>query len=239
MIFGAARAEEPTRVFAAASLTTALDDVASQWQTHGHPQPVIAYGGSSALARQIEAGAPVDVFASADGTWMDYLEQRDRIATETRIDLLGNALVLIAPKRAAFPVTFAPDFDFAKAFDGKLCTGEPGVVPVGIYAQQALTALGWWPAIEARIVGTEDVRAALAFVERGECAAGIVYATDARVSTRVEVLGEFPARTHRAIVYPFALTREARSEARAFLEFLRGDEARAIFARHGFTTPQP
>jgi molybdate transport system substrate-binding protein len=233
---GVARAEEPARVFAAASLTSALDEAASAWHARGHPRAVIAYGGSSTLARQIEAGAPVDLFASADRAWMDYLDQRGRLAPETRIDLLGNALVLIAPRDARFAVSMTPAFDFAAAFKGKLCTGEPGVVPVGNYARQALSSLGWWSAIESRIVGTDDVRAALSFVERGECAAGIVYATDARISDRVEVLATFPASAHRAIVYPFALTREARPEARALLMFLRGDEARAIFARHGFAT---
>jgi len=137
-------AEQPVRVFAAASLTNALDDIAVQWQKAGHPKPSLAYGSSSTLAKQIEAGAPADVFASADLTWMDYLDQRGWVVASTRANLLGNDLVLIVPKGKRFPVQMKAGFDIAAAFDGKLCTGEPGVVPVGIYARQSLEFLGWW-----------------------------------------------------------------------------------------------
>jgi molybdate transport system substrate-binding protein len=226
--------EAPVRVFAAASLTNALDDIAAQWQRAGHPRPSLAYGASSALAKQVEAGAPADVFASADLKWMDYLDQRGRIDHASRINLLGNALVLIAPKGKRFTARMQPGFAIADAFNGKLCTGEPGVVPAGIYAKQSLENLGWWSQLHRRIVGTDDVRTALAFVERGECAAGIVYATDARISDKVEVIATFPAGTHAPIVYPFALVANARPQARAFLRYLQTPQAAAIFQRHGF-----
>ena len=229
------RAEEPVRVFAAASLTHVLSDIAAQWQRVGHPKPSLAFGASSALAKQVEAGAPADVYVSADLKWMDYLDERGRIAAGTRANLLGNTLVLIAPKSRRFVVTMRPDFDLAGAFKGKLCTGEPGVVPVGIYAKQGLEKLGWWPSLQGRIVGTDDVRTALAFVERGECGAGIVYATDARISDKVDVLAQFPADTHAPIVYPFAEVKNARPHTRAFLQYLRTPEAAATFRRHGFT----
>jgi molybdate transport system substrate-binding protein len=229
------RGEEPVRVFAAASLTNVLNDIAAQWQRAGHPKPSLAFGASSALGKQVEAGAPADVYASADLKWMDYLEERGRIAAGTRANLLGNTLVLIAPKGRRFAVTMRPGFDLAGAFKGKLCTGEPGVVPAGIYARQSLEKLGWWPSLQGRIVGTDDVRTALAFVERGECGAGIVYATDARISDKVDVLAQFPADTHAPIVYPFAEVKNARPQTRAFLRYLRTPEAAATFRHHGFT----
>src|SRR5258706_358401 len=179
----ALRAEESVRVFAAASLTNALDDIAVQWQKAGHPAPSLAFGASSTLAKQIEAGAPADLFAAADLSWMDYLGERGRIVPGSRINLLGNDLVLIVPKEHRFPVTMAAGFDLGKSFAGKLCTGEPGVVPVGTYARQALEYFGWWAALAARIVGTDDVRTALVFVERGEGPLGIVYATVALWAT--------------------------------------------------------
>lgn len=230
-----APAEDAVRVFAAASLTNALDDVAGQWRAQGHAAPVLVYASSSALARQIEAAAPADVYASADQTWMDYLDKAGRLEAGTRIDLLGNRLVLIAPLGRGPVVRIEADFDLASAFTGKLCTGEPGVVPVGIYAQQALRQLGWWDTLQPRIVGTDDVRAALAFVERGECALGIVYATDAAISQRVERVAEFPAELHAPIVYPFAQIKDARPQAAAFLSFLASEPARQIFVRHGFS----
>lgn len=231
-------ASDAVRVFAAASLTNALTDLGSAWEKAGHPKPVLAFGASSALAKQIEAAAPADVFASADATWMDYLDQRGKIDTATRVNLLGNRLVLIVPKGRRFDVEMKPGFDFAGAFEGKVCTGEPGVVPVGLYAQQSLQTLGWWPAIAPRLVGTDDVRTALAFVERGECPAGIVYATDAAISEEVEVLSTFPESTHIPIVYPFARVRGARPEAAAFLAYLASPQAAAVFERYGFSRPK-
>ena len=228
-------AEAPARIFAAASLTNALEEIATQWQRAGHPRPVLAFGASSTLAKQVDAGAPADLFASADRRWMAYLEARNRTDRASRIDLLGNTLVLIAPKGHRFDAKMQAGFRIADAFKGKLCTGEPGVVPVGIYAKQALEKLGWWKSLQPRVVGTDDVRTALAFVERGECGAGIVYASDARISNKVEVVAMFPANTHAPIVYPFALVKNARPEAVAFLHYLRTPQAAAVFRRHGFT----
>lgn len=233
----AVRAEEPVRVFAAASLTDALTEAAAKWQAAGHAPPVLAFGASSALARQIDAGAPADVFLSADAGWMDHLQERGRIDPATRTPLLGNALVLVAPVGRAPAVRFERGFDFAGAFAGKLCLAEPGVVPAGIYAQQALEHLGWWTAVRTRLVGADDVRTALSFVERGECALGIVYATDARGSRKAVTVGEFPPAGHAPIVYPVALVRGARAGGVDFLAWLRGADAQAVFRRHGFTPP--
>jgi molybdate transport system substrate-binding protein len=232
---GPALAEQPVRVFAAASLTNALNDIGAEWEKAGHPKPSQSFAASSTLAKQIEAGAPADVFASADLTWMDYLDDRGRIAPGSRVSLLGNDLVLIAPLGKRVPVKMTPGFDLAGAFNGKLCTGEPGVVPVGIYAKQSLENLGWWTSLKGRIVGTDDVRTALAFVERGECPLGIVYLTDARISSKVEVVERFPDNSHKPIVYPFAMVKGARPETQAFLSFVRtSPAAAAIFERYGF-----
>jgi molybdate transport system substrate-binding protein len=231
-------AEEPTRVFAAASLTNVLSDIAAQWKKAGHPNPSLAFAASSVLAKQIDSGAPADVFASADLTWMDFLDDHGRIVKDSRVNLLGNRLVLIAPKGKPVVVEMKAGFDLAAAFSGKLCTGEPGVVPVGIYAKQSLENLGWWQSLQGRIVGTDDVRTALAFVERGECPLGIVYATDAAISDRVEVLASFPEPSHGPIVYPFALVKGGRPDARAFLDYLKtSPEAAAVYQRYGFTRP--
>lgn len=236
----AVHAEDAVRVFAAASLTNALSDIGAQWQKAGHANPSLTYSASSTLAKQIEAGAPADLFASADLTWMDYLDARSKIIAGSRVNLLGNELVLIAPKGRTFAVQFARGFDFAQSFKGKLCTGEPGVVPVGIYAKEALESLGWWSPLQGRIVGTDDVRTALAFVERAECAVGIVYATDAAISEKVEVLGRFPANTHKPIVYPFALVENARPDAQAFLDHLKtSPDAASVFTHYGFVLLKP
>ena len=229
-------AEQPVRIFAAASLTNALNGIAGEWVKAGHARPSLAFAASSALARQIEAGAPADVFASADLAWMDYLDARGKLQPGTRANLVGNSLVMVVPQGRRFPVKMQRGFDLARAFDGKLCTGEPGVVPVGIYARDALRNLGWWEALQGRVVGTDDVRTALAFVERGECPLGIVYATDAKISRKVEVLATFPADTHKPIVYPIAAVRGARPETAAFLQFVTTSRAAAaIFAKYGFT----
>lgn len=223
------------RVYAAVSLTDALNDVANRWAAAGHSRATLVYAASSTLAKQIEAGAPADVYASADLKWMDYLDERGRIVTESRVNLLGNTLVLIAPAGRAPRVEVDRGFDMGAAFTGKLCTGDTASVPAGVYARQALAALGWWEPLERRVVGTDDVRTALAFVERGECALGIVYATDAAISDDVEVVARFPADTHDPIVYPFALVTGAQPEARAFLDYVaHSSEARAAFERRGF-----
>jgi len=227
-------AEEPVRVFAAASLTNVLAEVASQWQQRGHPAPRLAFGGTATMARQLAAGAPADIFAAADGRWMDELEQKVRLEPGTRTDLLGNELVLIAPSGRKFDVELRPGFPFARAFAGKLCLGEPDVVPAGTYAKQALESLRWWDSLQGRIVGTEDVRSALTFVERGECAAGIVYATDAAVSDKVVVLARFSPQSHAPIVYEVALLRNAAPQAQEFLAYHSSNAAAATFRRHGF-----
>lgn len=230
-----ARAEAPVRVYAASSLADALGDVASAWERAGHAAPVLVLAGSATLARQIAAGAPADVYVSADPAWMDFLDADGRVAKGSRVTVLGNSLVLIAPLGAAWRVELRRGLPLADAFRGKLCTGEPGVVPVGSYAREALQALGAWDDLQPRIVGTEDARAALALVERGQCGAGIVYATDARGSSRVEVVATFPPRTHRRIEYDAALLQGARPAGKAFLAFLRDSrEAAQAFERRGF-----
>ncbi|WP_428309927.1 molybdate ABC transporter substrate-binding protein [Hydrocarboniphaga sp.] len=228
-------AEDAARVYGAASLTSALTDIAADWKASAHPAPTLVFAASSTLARQINAGAPADLFGSADTSWMDAVEKAGKLAPGTRVNLLGNTLVLIVPKGRKFDVQMSKDFNLAAAYQGKLCTGEPGVVPVGIYAKAALQSLGWWAQLEKRIVGTDDVRTALAFVERGECPLGIVYATDAAISARVEVLATFPESTHQPIVYPFALLKGARPEARALFEYLKTAPASAVFERYGFS----
>ncbi|MBS0560544.1 MAG: molybdate ABC transporter substrate-binding protein [Proteobacteria bacterium] len=234
----AARAQPagPT-VFAAASLTDAMKDIAALWQKAGHPAPVMSFGASSTLARQIEQGAPVNLFASADLKWMDYLAKKGLIAEATRVDLLSNALVLVAPAGQPQHVAIGPDTDFAALLgaSGRIATGDPAHVPVGLYARQALTRLGQWDRLQSRIAATDDVRAALLLVERGEVPLGIVYATDAAVSPNVMVAGVFPPSSHDPVVYPFALTKAGDTpEARAFLAFLKGPEARAVFGKRGF-----
>jgi molybdate transport system substrate-binding protein len=227
---------QPVRIFAASSLTDALNEVGELWRARGAPAPVLVYGGSAMLARQIEAGAPADVYVTADPRWMDHLAQRGHVDARSRNPLLGNELVLVAPRGQGFAISMKPGWDLASAFDGRLCMGEPDVVPAGTYAREALQSLGWWKNIAGRVVGTDDVRTALAFVERRECAAGIVYATDARASDKVVVLARFPARSHAPIRYEFALVSGARPAARRLLEALRSDSAvRDVFVRHGFT----
>jgi molybdate transport system substrate-binding protein len=239
VLLPARAAEMPVRVFAAASLTNALTDIAAAWARTGHASPVVAFGASSTLAKQIEAGAPADLYASADDNWMDYLQSHDLLQSTTRRELLATTLVLIAPLDSTAQVRMQPGFDISHGFQGRLCTGEPGVVPVGIYAREALQSLGWWTALQNRIVGTEDVRGALAFVERGECGLGIVYRTDALISDKVRVIAEFPSATHAPIRYPVALVKNARPEAAALLGFLSSPAAAQIFQRYGFTLLQP
>lgn len=234
-----AAAAQPLTVFAAASLTDAMRDVSAAWERAGHAPLRLSFGSSSTLARQIEQGAPANLFASADQRWMDYLAQRNLIAPETRRDLLANRLVLIVPKDQARTVEIGPGLDFAALLGprGRIATGDPAHVPVGLYAQQALTKLGVWAQAEPRLARTEDVRGALLLVERGEAPAGIVYATDAAVSAGVAVAGTFPEDAHERITYPFAVVRDQDTpEARALMTFLAGPEARAIFTRRGFAT---
>ena len=233
---GAARAQDLT-VFAAASLTDAMKDVSAAWQKQGHPALRMSFGASSTLARQIEQGAPANLFASADEKWMDYLAKANLLADGTRRDLLSNQLVLIVPAAHARTIAINPslDIDALLGPGGRLAVGDPAHVPVGIYAEQALRNLGMWDSVQPRLARTDDVRSALLLVERGEAPAGIVYATDAAVSKAVMIAGTFPADSHDPVSYPFAVTKSGDSaEARALMTFLSGAPARAVFAQRGF-----
>jgi molybdate transport system substrate-binding protein len=232
----AAQAQELT-VFAAASLTDAMKDVSAQWAAAGHTALRLSFAASSTLARQIEQGAPVNVFASADEKWMDYLAGKQMIAADTRTDLLGNDLVLVVPADKPRHVTIGPGFDLLGLLgpNGRLAVGDPAHVPVGIYAEQALRKLGLWTGVEPRLARTDDVRSGLLLVERDEAPAGIVYGTDASVSKGVMVAGTFPANSHDPVSYPFAVVKAGdTAEARALLGFLAGPQARAIFVKRGF-----
>ncbi|GAC1347132.1 MAG: molybdate ABC transporter substrate-binding protein [Acetobacteraceae bacterium] len=234
-------AAEALTVFAAASLTEAMNEIAAAWEAAGHDKPRLSYASSSTLARQIEAGAPVNLFAAADQEWMTYVDRRNLLAPETRRDLLANALVLIVPKDRARRVEIGPGFDLSGLLGagGRLAVGDPAHVPAGIYAKQALTALGLWTQAEPHLAPAQDVRGALRLVELGEAPAGIVYATDAAASAGIAVAGIFPESSHERITYPFALIRGGDTpEARAFLAFLTGPQARAVFAKRGFTNPE-
>ncbi len=231
-----ARAEQIT-MFAAASLTDAMRDISALWVNAGHTAPRLSFGSSSTLARQIEQGAPANLFASADETWADYLAKRDILAADTRKSLLGNVLVLVVPadKPRTVKIDATLDLDALLGATGRLATGDPKHVPVGIYAEQALRKLGLWDRVAPHLARTDDVRSALLLVERGEEPAGIVYSTDAAVSRSVVVAGTFPGDSHDPISYPFAVTKSGDTpEARAFLTFLTGPEAREVFVRRGF-----
>lgn len=225
-------------VFAAASLQNAFEDIARLHRQQGLGAVRLVFGASSMLARQIEQGAPAAVFASADEAWMDHLAQRGLVAAGSRRALLGNRLVLVVPASNPVQVALKPGVDLGALLGppGRWVTGDPAHVPVGRYAQQALAHLGAWGAAQARLVRAENVRVALAFVERGEAAAGVVYETDAALSPRVRVAGVFPADSHAPIRYPVAaLTAHDSPAARAFLRLLESDAAREVFRRHGFT----
>jgi molybdate transport system substrate-binding protein len=225
-------------VLAAASMQGSLDDVADAWAKQGHPRPVISYAASSALARQVESGAPADVFLSADEKWMDAVQKDGKVAPGTRGDLLGNALVLIAPKGSKAAVDFAKPESLAAALgaNGKLSMADPAAVPAGIYGKAALSNLRLWSKLQGRVASAENVRAALALVESGEAPLGVVYATDAKASDKVRIVATFPDSSHEPITYPVAVIAGAPSaDARGFRTFLGSAEAQAIFARYGFT----
>lgn len=220
-------------VLAAASLQEALQDAAKAWAAHGHPVPVLSFAGSAALARQVEQGAPADVFVSADEDWADTLQREKLLRAGSRADLLTNALVLVGPKGGKVRSLSALD-------GGKLALADPASVPAGKYAKATLQKLGEWPKVAADVVPAENVRAALALVEKGEAALGIVYATDARASGKVDVLATFPESSHPPIRYPVALLSSSRNpDAEAFRQFLFTPEAGRIFAAHGFGLAQP
>ncbi|HEY4944102.1 MAG TPA: molybdate ABC transporter substrate-binding protein [Rhizomicrobium sp.] len=222
-------------VFAAASLTDALGDVGKAYQAKTGNSAVFSFASSSVLAKQIEASGGADIFMSADTDWMDYLDSRSLIAHDTRKNLLGNHLVLIAPAGANVSLTIAPHFDLLGTLQGgRLSVADPDSVPAGKYARTALTTLGVWNGVVNHLVQAENVRVALAYVSRGEAPLGIVYTTDAVSDKGVRVVGTFPENSHAPIVYPAALVKDARPEAKAFLDFLSGPEATAIFEKDGF-----
>lgn len=231
----AATATPTITVYAAASLAGVLQRVADQYAASGAPPVKLSFASSAVLARQIAAGAAADVFIPADEDWMDYLSQRGLIRTASRVALVGNRLVLVAPVDSKTVLQIAPGFALAAALgNARLALADPDSVPAGRYARAALTRLGAWDSVAARLARAEDVRGALAFVARGEAPLGIVYQTDARAEPRVREVALFPADTHPPIVYPLAQTTHASPAAAQFVAFLRGPQAAVEFARAGF-----
>ena len=235
-----AAAAEPARVvvFAAASMADAMTALTERFNDRAGAPAVPSFAASSTLARQIESGAPADVFVSANRRWMDYLVERGWIDGASRCDLMRNSLVLVAPSDGDFDVRIGPGFALAAALgERRLAIADPDHVPAGVYGRQALEALGAWRTVQDRLVRTADVRAALALAARGEVAAAIVYATDAAISDRVRIVGAFPAASHDAIIYPAArLAAADGAAAAAFFEFLVSAESRALLAGFGFET---
>jgi len=240
LLFGlassAAQTDKPAIiVFAAASLTNALQEVGDGFTKDSSIPVKFSFAASSALARQIENGAPADVFFSADLEWMDYLQSRTLIQIPTRHDVLANQLVLVAPADSKIVLKIGPHFALAKTLGtGRLATGDPDSVPVGRYAREALTKLGVWNEVEARLVRADSVRSALAFVDRGEASLGIVYATDAQIDHKVRVVDAFPDNTHVPIIYPIALTAMAKPDAIKLIDYVRGPVGEATFKKYGF-----
>jgi molybdate transport system substrate-binding protein len=238
-IFGAAFARAETSglvVFAAASLKNVLDPIAADFQTTTGTRVLVSYGASSALARQIEQGAPADLFISADLDWMDYLQDRNLIRRDTQRSLLGNRIVLVAPAGMARDIDLKPGALAAALAGGRLATANVASVPAGKYGKAALEHLGLWTEVAGRLAEAENVRAALTFVARGETPLGIVYETDARVEPRVGIVARFPHTSHPPVVYPTAVTRASRNAAAAtFLQTLRSPASAAIFAAEGFS----
>jgi molybdate transport system substrate-binding protein len=232
----AAAQDKTITVFAAASMKNALDDINAAYTAKTGVKIIVSYAASSALAKQIEQGAPADVFASADTDWMDYATAKKNINEPTRANLLGNAIVLIAPKDSKIDnVQIGSGFDLAKLVGGgKIATADVKSVPVGKYAKASLEKLGAWQAAESKFAMTENVRAALALVARGEATLGIVYSTDAKVEPGVKIVGTFPAESHPAIIYPVAATSTAKPETSDYLTFLRSTAAKTIFEKYGF-----
>lgn len=223
-------------VFAAASLTDAVTELGKAYEAQSGSKIVASFASSSDLARQIEHGAPADLFISADRQWADYLDQRGLLDTPSRLDLLRNDLVLVAPAGSAVRLTIAPGFKLAEALGAdRLAVGDPDHVPAGIYARQSLESLGVWTSVEPKLARAESVRAALLFVERHDCPLGIVYRTDAQSDPKVRIVDVFPASSHAPVVYPAALVAGHHSPAAiGFLHFLTTPPAAAIFRRDGF-----
>ncbi|WP_144378179.1 molybdate ABC transporter substrate-binding protein [Mesorhizobium amorphae] len=237
----AAHADEQVVVFAAASLKNALDEVNKACEKDVGEAAKISYAASSALAKQIEEGAPADVFISADLDWMKYLSDKKLTKSDTEVKLLGNQIVLVAPKDSKAEVKIEKGFDLAKVIgDGKLAMGDFKAVPAGKYGKAALESLGTWSSVEGKVAQAENVRAALKLVATGEAAAGIVYQTDANAEKGVKVIGVFPEETHPPIVYPVAQTAESKDkDAPAFLKCLRSAKAGELFKAQGFTLLAP
>jgi molybdate transport system substrate-binding protein len=235
---GVARAQDTVVVFAAASLKNALDEIAAAWSKDtGKPAPKISYAASSALAKQIEQGAPADLFVSADLDWMDYLAGKSLIKPDSRFNLLGNKIVLIAPKDSKLTTVALTGADLAQALSGgRLSMANADAVPVGKYGKAALEKLGAWNEVKDHLAQAENVRAALLLVARGEAPLGIVYSTDAAAEPNVRIVAAFPDDSHPPIIYPAALTKDSKNaDARAFLDFLRSAKARTSFEKQGFT----
>ncbi|QUY38131.1 molybdate ABC transporter substrate-binding protein [Acinetobacter junii] len=227
-------AVDKVTVYAAASLTNAINELDVIYEQKNKVQIQTSYAGSSTLAKQIEAGAPADIFISADVQWMDYLQKKQLVSENDHVNLLGNRLVVIAPKARPIKLKIDKSFDFTRVVQGKWCTGDTKSVPVGKYAKQALTSIGWWDKVSTRLVETEDVRAALNFVARGECQLGIVYATDAAISKNVVIIGTFPENTHQPIIYPIGLVKK-NTESMKFYKFLQSSQAKKVFKKYGFS----
>ena len=228
---------EEVLVFAAASTTNALDEIGALFTAKGLGTVKASYASSSTMAKQIEQGAPADVFLSADQQWADYLTSRNLLESGSRTDLLSNELVLVAPIDAKVPVIkIEKGFDLAALLgDGRLSTGDPDHVPVGLYAKQALENLGQWQPVQAKLARADSVRTALSFVERGEAPYGIVYATDAAISKKVKVVAAFPGNLHDPVVYPVGLVAgRNNAAAKAYVEFLKSPAAKEIFVKYGF-----
>ena len=236
-----ARADAPLLVFAAASLKNALDEAASDWRAAGGAPIRLSFAGSSALARQIEAGAPADLFISANVAWMDALTDSGLVSPDDRIDLLRNNLVLITADKTVRPRTITPSLDLdAMIGDGRLAMAFVNAVPAGVYGKAALSALGLWDRISDRVVQTDNVRTALHLAAIGEAALAIVYASDVVAETRVRTIGQFPEDSHPPILYPAAVIAESRhSESRRLLTFLKGPIAAKAFTAHGFRLADP
>lgn len=226
----------PPLVLAAASLQESLNAAADAWAAKHHDRPTLSFASSSVLAKQIDAGAPADIFISADEPWMDNVAQHGRVKPGTRVSFLANRLVLVAPATNARPVAIRKGFPLAALIgSGKIAMGEVNSVPAGKYGREALTDLGVWDAVAPKVAGADNVRSALALVERGEAPYGIVYATDAMASKGVKVVGVFPETSHRPITYPIAILTAATSrDAEGFRRFLISGQGKAIFARYGF-----
>lgn len=232
-----AAAQDKVTVFAAASLKNALDAANAAWTKESAGETTVSYAASSALAKQIEAGAPADVFISADLAWMDYVAGKKLIEEDTRSNFLGNRIVLVAPKDAAKRVEIKEGLDLAALVgDGKLAMGAVDSVPAGKYGKAALEKLGIWASVEGKVAGVESVRAALVLVSRGEAPYGIVYATDAAADPGVAVVGTFPEGSHPPIIYPIAVLSESENAgAGAYLDYLTSDKAAPFFTEQGFT----